>query len=129
VRQIFKSLAAQLKGRPIKVRVQVDGYKDEWLVPTLKGDVLDVVLEREQPPRTDLSGSIDPLPTRLEEIKIFVEGQDAQVVPDQFGRFKLNVAGKPGDRIRLTVFKGSKRVYDDFQVLGNPVTLSLHGIR
>jgi len=55
-----------------------------------------------------------------------VEGQDGDATPDELGRFKLAVSGKPGDRVRIRVYADGKLVYDDFQMLPGPVTLPMH---
>ena len=72
-----------------------------------------------------LIGSIMPPPKKGEVVKIMVEGQKSMTSPDDWGRFKLPLNGKAGDRIRLQVYVNGKMTYDDFQVLPGPVTLSL----
>jgi hypothetical protein len=95
-----------------------------WLTPKPQGNILDVDLEREHP-ITVLNGSIIPPPGTGNTIKIVVEGQEGETSPDEIGRFKLEVSGKPGDRVRLKVYSRGKLAYDDYQVLPGPVTLIL----
>jgi hypothetical protein len=109
----------------MRVLAHVDGYEEQWQTPKLEGNVLDVDLERAHP-ITVLNGSLVPPPGVGKTIKILVDGQEGETSPDELGRFKINVSGKPGDRIRLEVFSGGKLVYDDYEVLPGPVTLSLH---
>jgi hypothetical protein len=120
----FKGISAGFKGKPIRVLAHVDGYEEQWLTPKLEGGVLDVDLERAHP-ATVLIGTLDPPPGAGRSIKILVDGQDGETSPDELGRFKLRVSGKAGDRIRLRVYRDGRMVYDDYQVLPGPVTLSL----
>jgi len=120
----FKGITAKLRGTPIRVLPHVDGYEEKWLTPKLEGNVLDVDLERAHPV-TFLNGSLVPPPGTAKTIKILVDGQEGESSPDELGRFKLGVNGKPGDRVRVRVYSGGKLVYDDYQVLPGPVTLNL----
>jgi hypothetical protein len=120
----FKGISARLRGTPIRVLAHVDGYEQKWLVPNVKGNVFDVELDTAHP-ITVLRGSLVPPPGTAETIKILVDGQEGETSPDEIGRFKLDVSGKAGDRIRLRVYNGEKLVYDDYQVLPGPVTLNL----
>jgi len=124
----FKGISARFKGMPIRVLARVEGYEEEWLTPKLDGNVLDVALERAHP-ITVLAGSLVPPPRTAETIKVLVDGQEGETSPDGLGRFKLNVSGKAGDRVRLRVYSEGKLVYDDYQVLPGPVTLSLQNGR
>lgn len=78
---------------------------------------------------TVLSGLLVPPPGKGKTIKILVDGQDGDTSPDDLGRFKLNVNGKAGDRVRMKVYEDNKLVYDDYQVLPGPVTLRLQNPR
>jgi hypothetical protein len=120
----FKGISARLRGTQIRVLPHVDGYEEKWLTPKLEGDVLDVDLEKAHPV-TVLTGSLVPPPVTGKTIKILVDGQEGETSPDELGRFKLSVNGKAGDRVRLRVYRGAELVYDDYQVLPGPVTLSL----
>ena len=122
----FKSIPARFKGTPIRVLAHVDGYEEKWQTPKMEDGVLDLDLERAHPV-TVLTGSLTPAPSARKTIAILVEGQDGEVSPDDLGRFNLNVNGKAGDRVRVKVYEGQKLIYDDYQVLPGPVTLSLRG--
>jgi len=120
----FKGISAQYKGKPIRVLPQIDGYEQQWLTPTVEGDTLDLTLEKEHPVTT-LTGSLLPAPAAGKKVKVTVDGQDADTSPDELGRFKLAVNGKPGDRVRIRVYQDGKVIYDDYQILPGPVTLPL----
>ncbi len=124
----FKGISVRFKGARIKVLAHVDGYEEKWLMPKLEGNVLNVDLDRAHP-ITVLSGSLNPPPGPGKIIKILVAGQEGETSPDEFGRFKLSVNGKAGDRIRLKVYNGRELIYDDYQELPGPVTLSLQNGR
>jgi len=72
-----------------------------------------------------LLGSILPPPEKGNAVKILVEGQNGETSPEELGRFKLNVNGKAGDRVRLQIYVNGKMAYDDFQVLPGPIAVSL----
>jgi len=120
----FKSLPRRLQGTSIRVLPHVDGYEEKWITPKLQDNVLDVSLERLRP-KTILSGSIVPFDRNTKTTKIVVDGQDSSAVPDDLGRFKLNLDGKPGDVVRLKIYEEGKLVYDNDQVLPGPVTLGI----
>lgn len=121
----FKGVSAQYKGKPIRVLPDVEGYEHQWITPTVEGDTLTLELVREHP-MTSFSGTLVPAPSSKHKIKVTVEGQDTDATPDELGRFKLPVSGKPGDRVRVRVYRDGKLVYDDFQSLPGPVTLPMH---
>ncbi len=120
----FKGISAQFEGKPIRVLAHVDGYAEKWQTPTRNGNVLDVDLEQSQPV-TLLTGAIVPSPVKGKLIKILVDGQDSETSPDDLGRFKLRVNGKSGDRVRMKIYEDRTLIYDDYEVLPGPVTLSL----
>jgi TIR domain len=124
----FKGVSARFKGTPIRVLPHVDGYEEKWQTPKLKDNVLDLNLERAHPVIV-LSGLLVPPPGKGKSIKVLVDGQDGETSPDDLGRFKLNVNGKAGDRVRVKVYDDRKLVYDDYQVLPGPVTLTLQNRR
>ena len=120
----FKGLSAQFKGKPIRVLAKVDGYTENWQIPKLEGNVLDVDLEASHPV-TVLSGTFEDPPAAGKKIRILVDGEDGFTSPDELGRFKLSVHGKAGDRVRLRVYDDTKLIFDDFEVLPGPVTLNV----
>ena len=122
----FKGIPAKFKDATLKVLPQVDGYEEKWQVHQLTGNVLELALMRAASPVTILTGTISPPPGNGQSVRIFVEGQKSETSADDLGRFELSVNGKPGDRVVVKVYVNGKEVYDDFQVLPGPVTLSLH---
>lgn len=121
----FKGISPQLRRGSVKILPRVDGYEEVWQEHKLESNVLDLPLVREHP-QALLTGSITPPPKRGENIKILVEGQKEETIPDELGRFELKVNGKAGDRVRLKVYADEKLVYDDFQTLPGPAVLKLH---
>jgi hypothetical protein len=122
----FKGIPPKFRGATLKVLPQVDGYEEQWQRHKLKTNVLDLPLVRAALPVTILTGKISPPPGTGKTIKILVEGQKGETSPDALGRFELGVNGKAGERVRVLVYSDGKPVYDDYQVLPGPVTLSLH---
>jgi hypothetical protein len=120
----FKGVPARFKGTTLRVLPEIEGYEAKPQELKLEGQVLEVALERAHPV-TVLTGSVVPLIGPPGAIKILVDGQEGEASVDEFGRFKLSVSGKPGDRVRMKAFREGKLVYDDYQVLPGPITLGL----
>jgi hypothetical protein len=123
----FKGVPAKFKGATVGVLPQVEGYQEEWQHLHVKGDVLEVTLQPAPPPVTSLTGSIIPPPGNWASLRLVVDGQRGEGKVDGLGRFALQVKGKEGDTIRLKIYDGTKLVFDDFETLPGPLTLSLIG--
>jgi len=121
----FKSIPAKFRSEPLKVLPEIAGYdnKGQRLTLAANSNVLEVPLQRAAP--ISLKGRIDPPPANPKSIRIVVDGQKEETSPDDLGRFELSVNGKAGDRVRLIVYADGKSVYEDFQQLPGPVTLTL----
>jgi hypothetical protein len=120
----FKSIPTRFKGATLRVLPEFEGYEEKPQELKLEGQVLDLALEREHPVIV-LTGSIVPAPGPHSTTKILVDGQEGESSVDEFGRFRLNVSGKAGDRVRVKAFRDGKLVFDDYEVLPGPVTLSM----
>src|SRR5215471_3831382 len=92
----FKGVPPKFEGATIRMLPQVEGYEQKWQRHKLKGHLFDIPLVRAAQPVTLLTGSIIPAPRKGQQIKILVDGQSAETFADEFGRFSLNVNGKPG---------------------------------
>ena len=125
----FKSIPAKFRSEPLKVLPEIGGYdnKGQRLTLAANSNVLEVPLQRAAP--IALKGRIDPPPANPKSIRIVVDGQKEETSPDDLGRFELSVNGKAGDRVRLIVYADGKSVYEDFEQLPGPVTLTLPGRR
>lgn len=121
----FKGIPSRFQGATLRILPQVDGYTEEWQRHKIRGNVLQLPLVRQAKLMTRLTGSIIP-PSKQSVVKIIVAGQNVEALPDEFGRFELNVNGKIGDRVRLQVYADGELAYDDYQVLPGPVMLKLH---
>jgi hypothetical protein len=121
----FKGIPPKFEGATLRFLPQVDGYEEKWQRHKLRGHILDLPLDRAGQPVTVLTGSLTPPPAEARDFKILVEGQKGETSPDEFGRFELQVNGKPGDRIRLKVYQGKKLLKDDYYVLPGPAEVSL----
>lgn len=120
----FKELPSQFRGSIVRILPQVNGYSEQWQTLKITGDVLDLSLSPAPQPEVLLTGSITPPPTSP-DVRILVDGQQAEAAPDQFGRFELKVNGKAGDRVRLKVYRGQNLIKDDYYVLPGPAEISL----
>jgi hypothetical protein len=122
----FKGIPTKFKGSTVRILPQVSGYRQEWQQHALVRNTVELVLKR-QPP-VHLTGSIVPPPMNWSSIRILVDGSPVEGKLDGLGRFDLAVGGREGDRIRLKIYANTRLVYDDFQTLPGPITLSLHGM-
>ncbi|MGA9058014.1 MAG: hypothetical protein WB763_16040 [Terriglobia bacterium] len=122
----FKGVPAKFRGAIVGVLPQVDGYKQEWHHLEVRGTVLDLTLQRAPQPLTRLTGAIIPPPKDWARLRIMVDGQSGEGKVDELGRFNFQVSGTDGDTIRLKIYDDTKLVYDDFQTLPGPLTLTLH---
>lgn len=59
-------------------------------------------------------------PEDWKSICLTVDGQSTEGDVDKLGRFSFQGNGKPNDSVRLTIYAGSKLVYNDFQILPGP---------
>jgi hypothetical protein len=121
----FKGIPPRFEGARVRILPQVEGYEEKWQEEQLHGHTLDLSLQRATAPVTVLTGSLSPPPAQAGDIKILVEGQKGETSPDEYGRFELRVDGKPGDRVRLKVFRGKDLLKDDYYVLPGPAEISL----
>lgn len=119
----FREIPREYRGQAVKVLPQVDGYKQEYQTVSLDKSVIDLALTKESP-ETKLTGKIVP-PEKGKVVKVLVEGENREAVPDEYGRFEMVVHRKNAERIRISVWVDGKQVYDDYQMLPGPVTLLL----
>jgi hypothetical protein len=119
----FKQIPHQYWGHEVKVLPQIEDYKEEYKTITLSDKPIDFTLTK-IPVATTLEGQIVP-PQKGKAVKILVEGESGEAVPDQYGRFTVVVHRKPGERVRISAWVNGKQVYDDYQILPGPVKLSL----
>ncbi|HEV2500877.1 MAG TPA: hypothetical protein VGY31_14990 [Terriglobia bacterium] len=124
----FKGIAHKFWGVSLDVLPQVEGYKEMVQKVSVNSNVIDLRLERAPPPETVLKGTVSPLPGKTKQVKILIDGQRAEAISDDYGRFEIPVSGRDGDRVRVKVFIDGKMVYDDYQVLPGPVTLPVKSV-
>jgi hypothetical protein len=74
---------------------------------------------------TKVTGKLVP-PQKGKEVKILVDDEKSEAVPDEFGRFQITVHKRSTERARVSVWINGEQVYDDYQPLSGPVTLSLN---
>jgi len=124
----FKGIPAKFRGAFVGVLPQVDGYKQKLQRLKLRGAVLDVTLQRAPRPVTRLTGEIIPPPKYWASLRITLDGQPEEGTVNELGRFDFQVSGKDGDTIRLKIYDDTNLVYDEFQTLPGPLTLTLHNM-
>lgn len=124
----FKGVPPKFQGATLKILPQVEGYEEEWQRHKLQGNVIDLPLVAASQPVSQLIGSIVPPPANWKALRVTVDGQSGESKVDKFGRFDVQVTGSV-DRIRLKIHAGSELVYDDYQTVPGPVTVSLESHR
>ena len=124
----FKQIPFQFWGTRVKVLPDVEGFQKEYQEVELNSLVIDLPLALEKP-EFRLTGRVTPIPSKGEIVRIVVEGEDQTATPDEFGRFQLVVHHKQNERVRLTVYRNDKQVYDNFEVLGEPLMIATRKTR
>jgi cellulose biosynthesis protein BcsQ len=125
---LFTSMPQSSMGTRTNLIVEAPGYQPRIVNVILSPVGTEIPVETERAPSTILSGVIFPPPKKNEGFRIVVDNQPSvSTVPDESGKFRLIVTGKNGEKVRLKVYDGQNRVvYDDYQVLPGPVTVTLH---
>jgi len=121
----FKQIPADIRGQNIRVIPEIEGFDQAPLSVSINSVAVDVALLPENF-ETPLIGSVRPPPGKGKIVRIVVEGEDSEAIADDFGRFRLIVHKKSGSKVRLRAYLNEKEVYDDFEVVGGPVTLVMH---
>src|SRR5439155_24061026 len=80
-------------------------------------DAIDLNLVKAPPPETVLKGKIVPAPPKGQVVRILVQSEDGEKVPDSYGRFQFVVHKKLGEMVRVNVCADGRRVYDDYVTL------------
>ena len=114
----FKGVPHKFRGTTVRVLPKVDGYKDEYQTVVLDKDAIDLNLVKTPPPETVLKGKIVPAPGKEQRVKVLIQGEHGDTVPDRYGRFQFVIHKKLGEIVRVTVCASGKRIYDDYQTTG-----------
>jgi hypothetical protein len=118
---VFKREPRSLLGKNVEIQSHVVGYIDEWQTVKVGADTVWIVLK---PAVVTFSGSVEPPPKEPGSMRVLADGAERDGVPDEFGRFTMQIRGKPGDRVRVQIFLADRTmVYDDYQSLPGPVRL------
>jgi cellulose biosynthesis protein BcsQ len=121
----FRGIPQRFWGSSANIFIEAAGYATISRQYTVNRTAIDLPVEPARAQLTILNGTVSPAPRKQQSVVISVDGQDARTRPDASGAFRLQVAGKEGDRIRLKVSIDGKIVYDNYQILPGPVAISL----
>lgn len=121
----FREIPHQYSGQQVKILPEVDGYEREYQTITLDPSkpVINLQLTREDI-TIDMTGRLVP-PQTGRQVKILVEGEKVEAIPDEYGRFEITVHKSKTEQARFFVWIDGKQIYDDFQPLSGEVTLVL----
>jgi hypothetical protein len=121
----FREIPHQYSGQQVKILPEVDGYERAYQTITLDSSkpVIDIQLSKEEI-KTNVTGRLVP-PQTGEQVRILVEGEKVEAVPDEYGRFEITVHKSKTERARFFVWINGKQIYNDFQPLSGEVTLVL----
>ena len=122
----FREIPRQYSGQEVKLLPEVDGYEREYQTISLDPakPVIDVQLKRKIL-ETRIIGKLIPPPQAGKTVKILVEGEAGEIIPDEFGRFEATVHKETMEQARFSVWINGKQVYDNYQPLSAAVTLVL----
>lgn len=110
----FKGIPHKYRGAKVRVLPQVDGYVQEYQEIILDKDAVDLSLVNAPGPETTLRGRLTPAPRMGQIVKVLVEGEDAESVPDSYGRFQTVVHKKLGERVGLDVCANGRSIYNNY---------------
>ncbi len=113
----FKGIPLKYRGTALRILPQVDRYKQEPQTIVIDKDAVDLHLELAPPPQTILKGRIVPTPRKEQVVKVLVQGEHGEAVPDEYGRFQFIVHKNSQDRVRVNVCADGQRIYDDYLTL------------
>jgi uncharacterized caspase-like protein len=74
--------------------------------------------------RVQLTGTITPVPEHWSKLHVMIDGQQGEATVDKYGKFSIPLLGA-SDRIRLRIYDDQKLVYDDYQLVASPLTITL----
>lgn len=114
----FKGIPHKYRGSTIKVLPLIDGYDQTYQSVALTSDVVDLSLVK---PATLLKGRIVPAPSSSQNVKVLIEGEDGEQVPDTYGRFQFVVHKNPGATVRVNVCSNGRSIFDDYKAVGSEV--------
>ena len=121
----FKGIPGKLKGAKVDVMPRVEGFDQSWQKLQITGSVLEISLRPMATETLVLRGTLLPVPKNTENVRVLVDGQNGEAKVDTFGRFDLPVQGRNGERVRLRVYSGSTIIYDNYETLPGPFTISI----
>jgi hypothetical protein len=117
----FKMIPIQYLGQKAKVSPKIPGYQEQFQEIVLTDAVLNIELHKID---TKFSGRITPVP-KGKTVRVLVDGESNEVVPDEFGRFEILVHGKFEGKIRVRVLVNGVQKYDDLQLLPGPAVIPI----
>lgn len=115
---VFKGVPHKFWRASVKILPEVDGYKEDYQTLVLDKEAIDLYLVKALPVETMLKGRIKPAPGKDQVIRVLVQGEDGEKIPDSYGRFQFLVHRKLGEMVRLNVCADGRRIYDDLVTLG-----------
>lgn len=110
----FKGISRKFWEAKVKVLPQVRGYKEEYQTVVLDKDAIDLNLV---PVETVLTGKIVPTPRKNQVVRVLVQSEGGEKIPDGYGRFQFLVHKNLGEQVRVDVCADGQRVYDDYVTL------------
>src|SRR5271157_3506923 len=113
----FKGIPHKYRGAKVHVLPQFDGYVQAYQEILLDKDAIDLPLVNA--PAPTLRGRLTPPPRMGQIVKVLVEGEDGESVPDSYGRFQTVVHKKLGERVSLDVCADGRSIYNNYITLGN----------
>ena len=110
----FKGVPHKYRGATVRVLPLVEGYKQEYQTKVISGDALDLDLVK---PETMLSAKLVPSPAQAQRVKVLIESEPGEQVPDRYGRFQALVHKNVTDKVRITVCSNGRSIFNDYVTL------------
>ena len=106
----FKGVPHKFRGARVQVLPLVDGYKQEYQTTLISGDAIDLNLVK---PETLLRARLVPAPAPGQRVKVLIENESGEQVPDSYGRFQAVVHKNLQDSVVVIVCSNGRSVFND----------------
>ena len=110
----FKGIPHKYRGAKVRILPEVDGYLEKYQELFLAKDAIDLNLTKAPPLEVTLRGRLTPVPSGARAVRVLVEGEDGESLPDRFGRFRTIVHKKIGEMVGINVCASGRSIYNNY---------------
>lgn len=123
---VFQGVPDRFLVETLTVTTEAPGYKTSSLKTASRDGVVEIALSSDVT-MMDVRGTVPPPLPPGDPIRVLLPDKDAEAVVSPEGRFSLHVRGAVGERVRLQIYQGTAKLYDEVETLPGPFSLSALG--